>query len=218
MELKTIPKRETLKDDAYQAIKKAIYDNTLPPGTPLVEEQLSRQLGISRTPIRAALQQLVFDKLAVQDNTRHLHVSTLTDKDVHDMTVIRGALEPLALEEAAFPIASEKIAELEALLIDQRMALEGEKSDLIRYAELDREFHTALAACGDNDLLIETIRNVNSVMVRYNVLSGTLGSHVQEALEEHAQILEFLKKGEKDFAVVSLRNHIKKVSGRIMQK
>ena len=60
MDIKPIKKNLPLKDQAYQAIKQAIYSNTLVPGTPLTEEQLSSTLSISRTPIRSALQQLVY--------------------------------------------------------------------------------------------------------------------------------------------------------------
>ena len=69
MELKPIRKNITLKDQAYEQIRQAINTNTLKPGTALTEEQLSSMLSISRTPIRSALQQLVYEKLLSQDGT-----------------------------------------------------------------------------------------------------------------------------------------------------
>lgn len=211
-------KKKTLKEQAYQAIRSEILAGSLPPGTPLGEVQISQRLGISRTPIRAALQQLVYEKLAVQDATGHIYVAAVSDKDVHDITVMRCALEPLAIEEAKFPVSKERIVTLCEIEARQEDAVQKNPPDLLAYAELDRDFHTAFAKCCDNDILIDTIRNVNTIMVRYNVLSGTLASHVDAALQEHKQIIDFLKQGQKDFAVVAVRSHIQKVSDRILKK
>lgn len=93
MELKPIRKNITLKDQAYEQIRQAINTNTLKPGTALTEEQLSSMLSISRTPIRSALQQLVYEKLLSQDATGHIYVSTITEKSVQDTSKVRTVLD-----------------------------------------------------------------------------------------------------------------------------
>ena len=72
MALTPIKKNSTLKEQAYEQIRQAINTNALKPGTFLTEEQLSSMLSISRTPIRSALQQLVYEKLLSQDATGHM--------------------------------------------------------------------------------------------------------------------------------------------------
>ena len=106
MELKPIRKNITLKDQAYEQIRQAINTNTLKPGTALTEEQLSSMLSISRTPIRSALQQLVYEKLLSQDATGHIYVSTITEKSVQDTSKVRTVLECMAIDSAVFPLSA----------------------------------------------------------------------------------------------------------------
>ncbi len=215
MELKPIEKTVTLKDKAYEAIKNAIYSNELKPGTALAEEQLSHMLSISRTPIRTALQQLVFEKLATKDSTGHIFVSSISKKAVQDMSVMRTALEPLSVEIAKFPIDEKVIERLKE--IDKAQEKACKPFDINGYAELDCEFHCELASISGNSLLIETIRNINTTMIRYNILSGTLGTHTAVALEEHALIIKFLEEGNREFARTAVSEHVRNVSSRIIE-
>ena len=216
MALKPIKKTVTLTEQAYTSIKEAILLNQLTPGTPLTEEQLSSLLSISRTPIRTALQQLVYEKLAVADTTGHIFVSTITEKDVDDVTVMRTHLEPLCIELAEFPIAQEKLARLEEIQRQQEELLKEQPEDNYHYATLDTEFHIAIAHLCDNTLLRETIENLGPVMVRINILSGTLPPHKEMAMKEHADIIRYLAAGQKEFAVLAMREHVKMVASRIL--
>ncbi len=215
MALTPIKKSITLKDQAYNTIKHAIYTSELKPGTPLTEEQLSNQLSISRTPIRTALQQLVFEKLAVTDSTGHIYVSTITPKDVSDTTMLRSVLEPLVIEQAKFPICSETITVLRQNYEKQTILSPDNPEDNLKYAQLDKEFHCILANLSDNEILIETIEKLNTVMVRINILSGTLKYHRQNALKEHASIIDYLENGQIEFAKLALTEHIKHVENRM---
>ncbi len=216
MNLEPIKKTVTLKEQAYTSIKQAIYSNTLKPGAPLTEEQLSATLSISRTPIRSALQQLVFEKLATTDNTGHIYVSKISEKDVHDITVLRLNLEPLAMDLAAFPISNESIQQLKDLIEQQSALFESGSVNNIRFAELDCDFHSCLAQISDNSLLIETVQKINAMMIRILVLSGTLDSYKKSAIEEHKLIIQYLEQGQKEFAKVALQEHIKKVGSRML--
>lgn len=218
MELEPIKKNLTLKEQAYQSIKHAIYTDALKPGCPLTEEQLSSSLSISRTPIRSALQQLVFEKLATTDATGHIYVSKITEKDVADTTMLRSVLEPLVIEHAQFPVGEEILKKLHENYEKQTALSADIPDDNLRYAELDHEFHCALAQLSDNELLVETITKLNSVMVRINILSGTLKYHKQNALKEHASIISYLENGQREFAKLALQEHIKHVKLRMFSE
>lgn len=218
MNIKPIKKNLTLKDQAYQAIKQAIYSNSLIPGTPLTEEQLSSTLSISRTPIRSALQQLVYEKLASKDSTGHIFVSTITEKDVHNATTLRSTLEPMAIETASLPIPEEYFAAFADIQERQHSLFLNEPDNNYSYAELDFEFHCLLGKLSDNELLTDIIKDLNNIMVRIHILSGTLSSHKQKALEEHAAIVEYLKKGQFEFAKLAVQEHIKNVELRIFSQ
>lgn len=218
MGLEPIKKAATLKEQAYHSIKQAIYSNQLKPGSPLTEEQLSATLSISRTPIRSALQQLVYEKLATSDNTGHIYVSKITEKDVHDITVLRLNLEPLAVDLAEFPISDKCIQHLKDITEQQSSLFQDGSFNNIRFAELDCDFHSCLAQISDNALLIETIHKINAMMIRILVLSGTLDSYKKNALEEHKLIIQYLEQNQKEFAKVALQEHIKKVGNRMLSE
>lgn len=96
MALKNLKKDPSLTDKAYSAIKSAIMSNELTPGTVLAEENLASQLGISRTPLRAALQRLQHEEIVMQ-NGKNMVVAEVTERDVRDISVVRIQLEPLAI-------------------------------------------------------------------------------------------------------------------------
>ncbi len=216
MNLEPIKKTVTLKEQAYISIKQAIYSNQLKPGSPLTEEQLSSSLSISRTPIRSALQQLVFEKLATADSTGHIYVYKITEKDVQDITILRLNLEPLAMDLTTFPISEELIAQLKDLIRQQNDLFTEGSVNNIRFAELDCDFHSCLAKISDNALLIETVHKINAMMIRILVLSGTLDSYKKKAVEEHELIIQYLEQGQKEFAKVALQEHIKNVGSRML--
>ncbi|WP_342759151.1 GntR family transcriptional regulator [Kineothrix sedimenti] len=216
MKLQPIQKTLTLKEQAYNSIKEAILLNKLEPGTPLTEEQLSATLSISRTPIRSALQQLVYEKLAACDVTGHIYVSTITQKDVDDITVMRSNLEPLGIELISFPVAAEKLHKIKEIQKAQRELVEKHSEDNYQYALLDTMFHNEIAHLCDNSILVETIENLGPIMIRINILSGTLPPYKENAIEEHASIIRFLENNQKDFAVLAMREHVKKVGERII--
>lgn len=216
MSLKPIKKTLTLKEQAYDAIKQAIYLNTFEPGAPLVEEQLSTKLSISRTPIRSALQQLVYENLAVADATGHIYVSHITEKDVDDVTVMRTNMEPLGISLIEMPIPQESIELLYKIHQEQAQLVAQEPDNNIRYAELDTDFHNSIARLSDNSILIETIERIGNLMIRINILSGTLNPHKNNALSEHQAIIQYLEKGQKEFAIVAMKEHVKNVGSRIL--
>lgn len=218
MKLEPIRKNLTLKEQAYQAIRQAIFSNTLKPGTPLTEELLSNMLSISRTPIRSALQQLVYEKLACSDSTGHIYVSTITEKDVEDVTTLRAVLEPMAFDHAVLPLPDEYLSRLHDSYRKQTELFHNEPENNLRYAEIDSEFHCLLSEISDNGLLTETIATLNTVMIRINILSGTLHSHMQNALNEHADIISYLEKGQIPFARLALEEHIKHVELRMFSQ
>lgn len=218
MALTPIKSNSTLKEQAYEQIRQEINTNSLKPGTFLTEEQLSNMLSISRTPIRSALQQLVYEKLLAQDATGHIYVPKITAKSVTDASRVRIALECMDLDCAEFPIPPEKLAHIDELYHNQVDLVKNNPTDNLGFAELDKHFHCAIAECCDNSTLIEFIQSINNVMVRINVLSGTLHNNRLDALEEHAQIIHYLKSSQKEFAKLSLSEHLKQVEKRMLQR
>lgn len=218
MTLAPIKKSATLKEQAYERIKEAIYTNALKPGEALAEEQLSAMLSISRTPIRSALQQLVFDKLAVTDNTGHIYVSSISEKDVADITVMRTNLEPLAIDYITFPISDEYINKLHSIYNQQMELVENDPENNMKFSELDTQFHNLIASLSGNSILADTVLQLNTMMIRINVLSGTLHKNMERAMSEHKNIIAYLENGQAAFAKLALSEHVKNVGVHMLDE
>ena len=137
---------------------------------------------------------------------------------MQDTSKVRTVLECMAIDSASFPLSEAKLQELERIDREQHELIASHPEDNLRFAELDKEFHCAIAECCDNASLIEFIQNINNVMVRINVLSGTLPQNRQDALIEHENIIAFLKKGQREFAKVALSEHLKHVEERMLSE
>ncbi|HEU5347822.1 MAG TPA: GntR family transcriptional regulator, partial [Ktedonobacterales bacterium] len=92
--------RRCLSDDAYAQLREWIIDGTLAPGEALRDEALAEALGMSRTPVRDALQRLENEGLVITSSTRRTSVSPVTLKQARDIYPITVALETLALRLA----------------------------------------------------------------------------------------------------------------------
>ena len=124
-------------------------------------------------------------------------------------------MEPLVIEQCKFPISDETIKKLRGNYENQTELSSDVPEDNLKYAQLDKDFHCLIASLSDNEMLIETIEKLNTVMVRINVLSGTLKYHRQNALKEHASIINYLENGQMEFAKLALSEHIKHVENRM---
>ena len=211
---KSTNKTSTLENEAYEKLRDEIFTGVYKPGTMLKEKQISDHLNISRTPVRTALQRLLFEKIVSEDATGHTFVARPTRKEVNEITEMRLALEPMIFNP---PVTDkpEIAKKLEDILTEQKEADPYDKHGLITFSKLDCEFHCERATFSDNDLLIENIKSLNTMMMRCNILSGTLAFNIPEALNEHKEIISYIKKQKYDFARLALSKHIKKVNDRM---
>lgn len=213
--LQVITKNKTLSDQAYEVIKNAIITNKLKPGEILAEEKLAKQLTISRTPIKAALTRLVYEKMAVVNENKNIVVVDITKKEVEDITLVRRYVEELGIELLEGKMNLKRVKILEDLYKHYEEMIE--KGDIEAMLESDYKFHTTLAAFTGNKFLLGTICEANMIVKRYLMLSGTFIKHSVQANEEHKMIIEYLRKGEFIRAKKAMGMHLEKVSQRMLQ-
>lgn len=137
--------------------------NELTPGTVLAEENLASQLGISRTPLRAALQRLQHEEIVMQ-NGKNMVVAEVTERDVRDISVVRIQLEPLAIHLLA------QNGGITAKHLD-RLYLCGEKQlnalrsgDSEAFLDQDALFHVSLAQLTGNSFLTDLVIKSNETI------------------------------------------------------
>ena len=119
----------SLRGQVFQTIRENILKGKYQADEELREAALGKELGVSRTPVREALRQLELEGLVKIIPNRGAYVIGISEKDVHDIYLIRSELEGLCVRMAAEHISSEKIEELEEALILSEYHLEKDNME-----------------------------------------------------------------------------------------
>jgi len=197
----------SINDAAYAALRQQIISGELPPGAPVSERTLCEQLEVSRTPLREAIKMLAREGLIEISATRRAKVASVTLDEAANMLTLLAALEGLSGEQACQKVLGSDIAELEAL--QDAMRESYEQKDLASYFELNQAIHLKILAVADNQVLSEMFNNLNARLrhVRKR-LTPTPGRWAQ-AVEEHEQMLAYLKKGEGKKLRALMEDHLR---------
>ncbi|WP_424140239.1 GntR family transcriptional regulator [Roseomonas chloroacetimidivorans] len=190
--------------DAYERVKAAIREGSLPPGTRLTEAELVLRLGISRTPIRQALTRLETEGLVSHEPRRGVVVSRPDHQQVIELYSIREVLEGTAARFAA-QHASE--AELEALT---RLVME-EGQVLDRPAELSAinlRLHALLHRAAHNRYLLRALAQLTDNMALLPTMLGDPG-RAQQSHEEHEALLAALKRRDGPASESAMQVHLR---------
>lgn len=148
LEMKSVPER--ISDD----LRRLIVDGTLEPGQQLSEVALADQLGVSRSPVREALQQLVRERLLVSSRNRGVRVARFTDDDIKEIYEARCAIETYAAQliiRAGRERVSEVTAGLRTTLTDLDKAVRSGDHQYV--SEVDLMFHRRLVEGAQNSRL-----------------------------------------------------------------
>jgi len=189
--------------DAYRLILEAIDSHVYKPGDRLVESDLAERFGVSRTPIREALQRLETQSLLTRDG-RSLIVASLDHTQMAELYVVRGELEGLAARLAARHATPEEINVLREMLEADR-ALLGNPSALSR---ANKRFHKQIHLASHNRFLVQQLDLVHRSMALLATTSLAAEGRDEGALEEHAAIVEAIARSDGEAANQALRDHI----------
>ncbi len=198
---------------AYQRLRELIVTGRLTPGAPLVELELSEGLGVSRTPVRAALQRLQQEGLVAASRAGRMLrsiVAPLTADDMREVFLMAGALEAAAARLAAGlePVRREALAdEMARTAGDLLAAASAQPPDLVGAQELHGRFHRRLGAAAGPRLLAE-LEVFRPQAERYERVyaSGIVGAS-DEAAREHADIVEAVRQGDGQAAEAAVARH-----------
>jgi len=200
----------TLAAATYHRLREQIVTLQLPPGALLGELDLCRRLGVSRTPVRAALQRLQQDGLVVAAEAAspaRAIVSPLTAEDMRELFLMVGALDGVAarltaeLDVALRDPVVREMADVNARL---RQLAAGTGTSGVRLAQrLDRQFHRCYETAGAGPRLLAKLDTLQARRERYvRVYTEALvhAHHIRESLSEHDAIITALRDGDADAA------------------
>lgn len=191
--------------DAYQLILEAIDSHIYKPGDRLVESDLADRFGVSRTPIREALQRLETQSLLTRDG-RSLIVASLDHTQMAELYVVRGELEGLAARLAARHATPEEVRVLRDMLEADRKLL----GDPAALARANKRFHKQIHLASHNRFLVQQLDLVHRSMALLATTSLAAEGRGDDALAEHEAIVSAIAAGDGDLADKALRDHISK--------
>ena len=189
--------------DAYQMILQAIDLGTYRPGDRLVESELAERFGVSRTPIREALQRLETQSLLARDG-RSLIVASLDHNQMAELYVVRSELEGLAARLAARHATEEEVRLLQEMVAEDQKRVD----DPSALSRTNRRFHRQVHLASHNRYLVQQLDLLYRSMALMTTTSLAAQGRSKIALGEHAAIVAAIAAGDGDTAFSELKGHI----------
>lgn len=205
----------SLGSQAYQELKRLILERRLSPGEKINEAELAQALGISRTPIREALNRLAKEGLVNIFPQRGAFVVEFSAKDVEELFLIREKLEGLAAYLAAERITTKDVEKLESCVQGFREPFS--EREINRYAREDFKFHQTIVTLSEARRLISLISTLHDYIRIFRLTTIGLSGRMRNSLEEHKRIIRALKKKEPVAAENAMREHIRHVRQGVME-
>jgi DNA-binding GntR family transcriptional regulator len=209
------PSNLSLVNQAYQELKRSIQEHKIPLGGKLNESELATALGISRTPVREAINRLEKEGLVEIFPQRGAFVVRFSEKDVFELFLIRENLEGLAAYLAAKKMKEDDLTKLESCI--QGFKEPFSKSDIQRYAREDFKFHQTIVILSDTDRLIKLISTLYDHIRIFRLTTIGLSSRMKTSLAEHRLLVKAFRRKDPKGAEQMMRQHIHHVREGVME-
>ena len=212
-ELQAIGPGDLLADRAYRQLSRAILRNQLVAGDPLSVPELARRLNISRSPVREAVQRLIYDGLAANVPHRGAIVSELKPDDFRGLLEVRQALEGLAARLATERATNEQLRSLQAVLDEHALVVDS--GDEPANVELDTRFHSIIREAAANTELSTILARIQGRAHLSRFTLWRAKRNTRDALNEHQAIFAAMVAHDADAAERAARQHISNLLGRV---
>jgi DNA-binding GntR family transcriptional regulator len=202
-----VPPRSFLKDRAYERIKHRLLNDEYPPGSCLSERRLAEELGMSKTPVKAALERLGSEGFISVSPQQGIVVRELSIREIADQYEIRAALESYTLRTLAGKLTPEQVARVRANL--QAQARLRGSGDVAAGMELDAAFHIQFAEFLGNREILRVIVQLREKMQRVAARVFRLcPARIDASYDEHAAIAAAVIDGDGNRAAELIVQHL----------
>ncbi|GEN33576.1 GntR family transcriptional regulator [Aneurinibacillus danicus] len=200
------PARISAKEKAFQQLQRWIIDGTLEPGEKLYDIELAEALGISRTPVREALQLLQIRGFIEMHPGKETRVTAIQRDDVLKMYPPLASLQALAAEEAVKNIVPGHIEALKEINMRYEQAIHN--GQVFTAMEIDEEFHNLIVEIADNPYILDFssllqmhLRRLKYVFLKQHTASNT------DSLKEHERVIQALAGGDGEAASAAMKQN-----------
>ena len=201
--------RQPSAPQIYAALREAILDLRLVPGTPISENMICQHTVVSRTPVREALIRLAQEELIAVYPQRGSIVAPIRLQKVIEGTFVRESLETSVLRLASECWTDAHFAAAEAILAKQRA--HAAAGDHLAFFREDEKFHRHFAVVAGVSGVTQIIGDAATHVIRVRRLAHPVPGYMERAILEHQTVLDNLRNGAIDDAVAALRQHISRV-------
>jgi DNA-binding GntR family transcriptional regulator len=194
-------------DLALDALRDRILRGEFPEGTPLRQDALATDLGVSRIPVREALRRLEVEGLVSFNPHQGAIVSTLSLSEIEELFDLRAVVESEMLRHAIPRLTTDQLEQAKATLDLYDQALS--RGDVAEWGKLNWAFHSTLLAGAGRPLTLGVVSTLHNQSDRYMRLQLTLTHGEVRASGEHRRILGAVKRRDSERACALLRSHIR---------
>ncbi|MEO9339785.1 GntR family transcriptional regulator [Mesorhizobium sp. SB112] len=198
--------RSSVPDWVFNQLVRRIVTGELPAGSRITEEQLAADLGVSRTPLRSALQRLETARLVTKSRNRSIYVSPLRFDEIEELTAIRQRLEGLVAARAAERVAKGEIDTRRARLIAAQLDPRGLVSPEDIHS-LGLNFHMEIAQLSGLEHVQAILRDLYLAMDRYRYMLAEIAERAEQRVAEHLAILDAIESGDPVRAEAAMTDH-----------
>jgi DNA-binding GntR family transcriptional regulator len=195
---------------AEDRLREAIVTGRLQPNEHLVESDLARRLGVSRTLIRAALVRLEHEGLVEHERHRGARVRLVSEREAVEILETRAVLEGLAARLAAERATAQDVDDLKGILADMQQLREAH--GLVAVSDLNAQLHRRLLEISGHTTAARLIGTLNSQLVRFQYRTILLPGRSERSFSEHAEIIAAVATRDGDRAEAAMRTHLSSVA------
>jgi DNA-binding GntR family transcriptional regulator len=200
----SMPRARSRADFVYGSLRDAISDGRIAGGERVREEEVARNLGVSRTPVREALQRLQQRGILILGPGRGLVVAQLSHEQVVELYAMREILEGSAARFAAMNATTAEITTLYQLQEELRTA----EGDDMLHITLNRRFHQAIYEAAHNRYLMQTLESLHDSFALLRSSTFRLPHRTRNSDEERRRIIAAIEKRDPELAEKEAREHI----------
>jgi DNA-binding GntR family transcriptional regulator len=197
-------------DAAYARLREHILAGRLQPNERLVEVDLTRSLGTTRSVVRTALARLAHDGLVEHERNRGAKVRLVEELEAIEILEARTVLEALVARKAARNATAEDVAELRSILaaMSERLAAD----DLLGASDLNSRLHATIQRIAGHRTAERLVGSLNSHLVRFQYRTILLPGRSSGSFAEHTAIVDAIAAGDGDAAEAAMRTHLSHVA------
>ncbi|MEY4171288.1 MAG: hypothetical protein RLZ94_2361 [Actinomycetota bacterium] len=209
--LPTIGERTSLRERVAESLRAALVSGRMVPGTTYSIPALAEQFGVSATPVREAMLDLVNEGIMAAVPNKGFRVVELSDAELDQITELRRLLEVPTVGELAGAIDRAAVRRLRALA--DAVSDAARRGDVVGYVEADRELHLALLAEAGNPRLVEMVGRLRDQSRLYGLEQLAAEGVLVDSAAEHMRLIDALESGDRRAAERVMAHHLDHVRG-----